>query len=262
MGAESTTAFECMTARTLSAIAHLLHERTGSVRWRPLMEVMPDSAMPPAPFFLELDGASLPLFGANDHHFLAAGILRSPVSLRNLSVAPSMDLPATLILKLRALFGVDPRAETIAYLLTHPVAGAREVARASVCASATAHALLKNLQAGQFLVGSGREGYALEQSRWQSFLSGERDRPVPQWISWSVVLPAIANALETVGDQSKVSAYMRSSRWLRTDASMRNALKGSGLPNPFAIPVGIEEVEMELPARLHRVASVLASGKV
>ena len=252
------TAPQSPTACALSAVASLLQEKTGSARWRPLQG--PETPGTAQPYFLELDGTPLPLFGAHDPHFLGAGLLRSPVKLRHLSVSPCIDLPAALILKLRALFGVDPRAEATAYLLTHQIVGARELARATACASATAHALLKALHAGQFLVGSGREGYALERSRWQEFLLGGADRHVPQWIAWSVVLPALVSALETTGDPSQGSLYLRSSHWLRAEESMRHALKGSGLPNPFSIPIGLEEVEQVLPERLHRLSMTLASG--
>ena len=245
-------------ARILSALASVLQERTGSARWQPLQ--MDNANDPPEPFFLDLDGSPLPLFGASDPHFLSAGFLRSPISLRSLSVTPSIDLPVALILKLRALFGVDPRAEAIAYLMTHQVVGARELARATACASATAHALLKALHAGQFLVGSGREGYALERSRWQAFLLGGLDRPVPEWIAWSVVLPPLVSALETIADGGLGSSYLRSSRWLRLDASLCHAVKGSGLSNPFAIPTGIDEIEHALPERLHRLSMILAGG--
>lgn len=246
-----------LTTRTLAAVASLLRERTGSVRWRVLQS---DEATNDAQsYFLESDGSPFPLFGPNDPHFLHVGLLRSPVKLRNLSITPRLDLPVALVLKLRALFGVDPRAEAIAYLMTHQVVGARELARATVCASATAHALLKALHTGQFLVGSGREGYALEQERWQAFLLGGQNRPVPKWIAWSVVLPALVNALEVTADQGQESDYLRSSRWLRADESMCRALKGSGLPNPFSIPIGLEEVEHALPERLHHLSRILAS---
>ena len=162
--------------------------------------------------------------------------------------------------QLTSVMKVAPRAEAIAYLMTHQVVGARELARATACASATAHALLKALHGGQFLVGSGREGYALERSRWQAFLLGGLDRPVPEWIAWSVVLPPLISALETIAEGSLASSYLRSSRWLRLDASLCHALKGSGLSNPFAIPVGIDDVGHVLPERLHRLSMILAGG--
>ncbi len=247
-----------LAARILSALASLLQERTGSARWKPLQ--LDSSQNPPESLFLELDGSPLPLFGESDPHFLRAGFLRSPISLRSLSVTPNIDLPVALILKLRAVFGVDPRAEAIAYLMTHQVVGARELARATACAPATAHALLKALHAGQFLVGSGRGGYALERSRWKAFLLGGLDRHVPQWIAWSVVLPALGNALELIGDKGLESSYLRSSRWLHLDTSLCYALKGSGLSNPFAIPTAIDEVEYILPERMHSLTMILASG--
>lgn len=247
-----------LTTRTLSAVASLLHECTGSARWRVLQS---DEATDDAQsYFLESNDSPFPLFGPSDPHFSRIGLLRSPVRLRNLSITPRLDLPVALVLKLRALFGVDPRAEAIAYLMTHQVVGARELARATACASATAHDLLKALHTGQFLVGSGREGYALERARWQVFLLGGQDRPVPEWIAWSVVLPALVSALEATADQGQESDYLRTSRWLRADESMRHALKGSGLPNPFSIPIGLMEVEQALPERLHCLSMSLANG--
>jgi hypothetical protein len=217
----------------------------------------------PIPFFRELTGEPLPLFGTADPNFLATGLLRPKVVLRNLSVPPPLDTPSCFILKLRALFGLDPRAEAVSYLLVHPMAGAREIARATGYAPSTVHTVLSRLSAGKFLLQFGQGGYEVERGRWRAFLE-ESPRHPPAWIDWTAVFSTLVITLDTLAQwsTSPLSSYLRASLSLRLGVQLRGALAGSGLPNPFAVPSRLDNAEDNVLEGLLRLVRFLGEGVV
>lgn len=253
-------ACEDMQSRTIEAVAALLAAQRH--RWRTLMPASTPSREP-LPFFLDTHGDPLPHFGKSDLHFQWAGLLRSPVLLRGLSQPPARNAPTNLVFTLRALFGVDPRAEAVVYLLTHPVAGAREIARATGYAPGTMHVLLARLAQGQFLIGSGKSGYGIDQERWRVFLGDAAFRPRLLWVDWRRALPALATAIESflkLATAQNRSSYLRASDLLRLDTLLREALTGSGLSNPFGVPCRLDDVNEQFPERLLRLAALLNRG--
>ncbi|PTX94795.1 hypothetical protein DB346_22575 [Verrucomicrobia bacterium LW23] len=61
------------------------------------------------------------LYGNEDPHFLSYGFTRGPYNLRQDAIAPQVARnPELLLIKLRALFGTNARAEIIAALLSSP----------------------------------------------------------------------------------------------------------------------------------------------
>jgi hypothetical protein len=249
-----------VSAQTLNAVAATLLTRTRSGRWRALfppkgMDTDLGKAKEPIAFFRERTGEPLPTFGKEDPHFLAAGLSRSPVTLRGLSMPPPIEAPPCLILKLRALFGLDPRAEVVSYLLTHPIAGTRELARATAYAPSTIHTVLSRLSAGRFLLGGPNSGYEAERHRWHAFL-GELPLPDTAWVDWARVLPALATALDALTAYQE-SPYLRASRLLRLGEYLCESLTGSGLPNPFATSWQINDAAERLPKSLLTFARLL-----
>jgi len=151
-----------------------------------------------------------------------------------------------------------------AYLLR---GGAREIARATGYAPATAHMVLARLSQGRFLLGSGRRGYALDRERWRVFLGEATAESLPVWVDWLRVLPALGGAIGALvaavkpweGEPPR-SPYLYASLLLRLDGALRDTLIGSGLPNPFAMACRLEEAATQFPERLKRFASLLAQG--
>jgi hypothetical protein len=254
-------------AQTLHAVAATLFARNRSGRWRALlppkgMNTDHGKAKEPIAFFRERTGEPLPIFGKEDPHFRAADLSRSPVNLRGLSMPPPIDAPPCLILKLRALFGLDPRAEVVAYLLTHPIAGTRELARATAYAPSTIHTVLSRLSAGHFLLGGPNSGYEAERARWRAFL-GELPLPDVAWVDWARVLPALATALDALNPVTayQESPYLRASRLLRLGEHLCESLTGSGLPNPFATTWQINDAAERLSDSLLTFARLLNGEK-
>lgn len=108
----------------LSVLATRLARLPAHKKWRVLARPPATPPASPVPLF-PADGH----FGASDPDFHAHGWLRGPTRYRGLAVAPRMDHAGNLLLKLRALFGRQSRAEVMAWLLAHETGHPAEIAR-------------------------------------------------------------------------------------------------------------------------------------
>lgn len=97
-------------ATVLAAIGRRLARRSIHAKWKSIQTRRTDPTEP-LPRFPDLGHVGVP-----DPDFLAHGWLRGQVHPRRLATAPDFDHPANLILKLRALFGRQSRAEVMAWL--------------------------------------------------------------------------------------------------------------------------------------------------
>ncbi|MCD4776365.1 MAG: hypothetical protein K8S15_09990 [Candidatus Aegiribacteria sp.] len=96
----------------LASIASVLMKPSSEAKWKRLSRE------------IRKNGKPHPQVGEKDKFFSKTGFIRNLVKLRNISETFNPGIPANLILKLRALFGVSSRCEVIAYLLTHEEATA------------------------------------------------------------------------------------------------------------------------------------------
>jgi hypothetical protein len=111
-------------ATVLAVIATRLARRPPHQKWRILARAAAAPATEPTPLFPEQGH-----YGPSDPDFLAQGWRRGPVSYRGLAIPPRMDRAGNLLLKLRALFGRQSRAEVMAWLLAHESGHPAEIAR-------------------------------------------------------------------------------------------------------------------------------------
>lgn len=94
----------------LRAMAAHLARRSVHSKWKTLLREEPATAKP------ELLFPAAPIFASPDQLFAQRGWLRGPVNLRQLSQPTDPHQPTNLLVKLRALFGMQARAEVMAYL--------------------------------------------------------------------------------------------------------------------------------------------------
>ncbi len=120
------------TRRLARAVVELMRERGSESKWAPIAERWrakeARTLYAPTALFLSPDDSPLPVFGDAESFFAERGFLRGPLELRGLSVSPSLDRPALLRLRARALTGLGVRAETLLYLWTHSAAHGRLIA--------------------------------------------------------------------------------------------------------------------------------------
>lgn len=190
--------------RVLSAIADLLGGQAAHRKWRTLHAPFAHSAQP-EPFFMGREGIPVPYFKETEPVFARHGLLRGRLELRAMSQPPDPRRPENLIFTLRALLGVNARAEIMAWLLTHESGHPAAIARATGYFSKSIQQIL-NEMADSGKVASiriGREKLFSIQRReeWQALLlpTGDGKATFPQWADWMPLFSAVTRFAEVLG---------------------------------------------------------------
>jgi hypothetical protein len=179
----------------LASIAGLLAKGAEAPKWKQLAASSELPRFREKLFFGE-DGQPLPTLGTPEPHFARYGLERGPLRLRGYSQEFRPTEPATLILQLRALFGINARCEIVAYLLTHDAAHPSQMARdAYYFTRAVQGTLVDMSQSGVIQVRvTGREKhYWLKQDVWTRLLN-RGDSTALKWVNW----PPLFSALEQI----------------------------------------------------------------
>ena len=179
----------------LAGIAGVIGRGAQAVKWKNLATV--ESVGEPQPLFFLPDYRPLPVLGEPDPVFARVGLLRDPAKPRGYAQPFFPNERTALILQLRALLGVNARAEIIQYLLTHEAAHPAEIARQAYYFKKTVQdALVDMHRSGVVEVRTfGREKhYWLVPEPWARLLHRDDEGKMPFWISW----PAVFIALERI----------------------------------------------------------------
>ena len=248
------------TKRILAAFAAVIDSHDTSHRWRSIAQISERAETSPAPFFIEFNGQPLPVIGETDKHFEKHGLDRSKVVLRGLSIPVPMSLPTNLLFKLRSLFGLAPRAEVVAYLLTHANGKASEIARSTVYSHPAVNEALTELSQSGLAYTQRRGFYSIGAEHWKRFL--EVPSPSPTWVEWPQVFAALSalTAFMAEATETPMSDYLVRSRAVSLNDSLRDLLSGSGIPNPFLGPVEINEAVDAIVRRIEELISVLITS--
>ena len=237
-----------------AAIAKSIDERQSNIRWKSFAHyTKPELQVDPKPFFLNQEGVGLPLIKQSDTNFLSAGWIRSPINPRGLSNQIPFNSPSNLIMLLRSLFGLSPRAEIISYLLSNERANVSDLVNATGYSRPPIHESLNDLLSGGYISQKSlksRKVYSLNSNRWKQFICIEYDSLY--WIDWQRAFMAIdklCRFLET--DQSKnMSEYLLKSKLIRTAEILNNGFVSSGLENPFSYNFTLDNVLVEFPKKV------------
>ena len=112
----------------LSAVAELLGQESNfTLKWKSLAAAHADTS--PEPLFFMKDGRPLPVPVEISTEFSHHGLLRGPVRLRGYSQPFPTQGAATLLLRLRALLGVNSRCELLCLLGSTDEIHPSEIAR-------------------------------------------------------------------------------------------------------------------------------------
>jgi hypothetical protein len=180
----------------LRAMAAHLARRSVHAKWKTLLREKPTVAE------AQLLFPGVPVFGSPDELFARHGWQRGPVALRQMSHPADPHRPTNFLIKLRALFGMQARAEVIAYLLAEESGHPGEMAVRLAYFPRTLQTTLNDLARSGHLQ-SRREGkekrFWLRRHDWRFLLtwaaSPDESAPeFPRWVDW---VPLFA-ALETV----------------------------------------------------------------
>lgn len=239
----------------LAAMAAFVGRRPSQVKWRSLAKEM---AMPagagtgprkekpsgrkkgaacsipatPEPLFF-----GVPVMGEPDELFLDFGWLRDAPQPRGLSTAPDPHLPSNFIFKLRALFGLQARAEIMACLLGSEAVHPAQIAALTGYFPRTVQLALNEMARSGHLLSArdGREKYFhLRKEEWR-FLVKSPEGHFPRWLNWSPIfaaLDAVARKFDRPGFDSAPAA-LRAMELRQVFDRMSPALRSSGLHRQF-----------------------------
>jgi hypothetical protein len=222
--------------RVLGAIAAWLSQRSTLSKWKPLAVISEPVAKTTEPLFISKDGTPQPSFGASDPIFLKHGFQLGPIKRRELSQSPNPLLPTTLLWKLRALFGVQARAEILLWLLTHESGHAADIARGTFYFPRTVDGTLKELAASG-MVKSARAGrekrYWLKPSEWSFLQTWNRPDGFPRWIDWARFF-TVHERISAVLSNRNLSPMLEASELRRVFDELQPLLTEGGLLTVFA----------------------------
>lgn len=186
----------------LAAIADLLSKESTHHKWKLLLRRAEQPTYPGADLLQRLF-PSVPVLKEPDPVFLKHGLERGNIEYRGMSQAPRPDQPATFLFKLRALFGMQARAEVMAWLLANEQGHPAEIARQTGYFRGSIQNVLNDLTVSGH-IGSmriGREKYfsILRHEEWRFLLTWPQADAFPQWINWAPLFHAIQTFLDTLG---------------------------------------------------------------
>lgn len=174
----------------LGALAGHLIKVSAHAKWKALAKRKVE-AKEPRQLFPDSGTAARP-----DPIFQAWGWLRPPLEKRSLSRPPRPNQPAALLLKLRALFGRQSRAEVLAWLLTHESGHPAQIARETAYFRGSIQNVLNELELSGhvFATREGREKHFVARKEdWRFLLTWDvSETPAfPPWVPWGVVFTLI-----------------------------------------------------------------------
>lgn len=223
-------------SRVLAAIATRLVKASAHQKWRVLVLPVLDTAVSPRPLFPDAGH-----FGSADTDFLAHGWQRGPARYRGLAVTPRLDHAGSLLLKLRALFGRQSRAEVMAWLLTHPAGHPAQIAREAGYFARSVQLTLNELERSGHVFArreKREKHFSLKQDEWRFLCTWKTPADAfPRWLPWPVVFKLLGDALELLGDSAleSSSAELRAIEWRRR--LDYGALAGHGLPVDWTLSI-------------------------
>ena len=246
-------------AGVLAAMAEHLSRRTVHAKWKVFARKTTGSRVP------ELLFPGIPSVRAPDEIFARHGWLRGPVRFRHLSQSPDPRRPTNLLLQLRALFGLQARAEVMAYLLAQESGHAGEMARRLGYFPRTLQSTLNDLaRSGQ--VEFHREGlekrFQLRHDDWRFLHAGSTGPGThfmgyPRWVDWVdgfEALEAVARFLDRP-ELEKASPELRA---IEMRAAVE-ALDPGWVRQNIRIPPGAA-AEDQVQAVIHGVLGFLQSA--
>lgn len=186
----------------LAAIADLLSRESSHPKWKLLLRKVEKSDSP-AMALVERLFPTIPVLKEPDPVFLEHGLRRGQVDLRGMSQEPQPDQPATFLFKLRALFGIQARAEVMAWLLANEQGHPAEIARQSGYFRRSIQNVLNDLSAsghiGSMRLGREKNFAILRHDDWRFLLTWPNAEAFPRWVNWAPLFRAIQTLLDVLG---------------------------------------------------------------
>lgn len=174
-------------ANLAGAVAAFMMQHNKGPKWRKLAEhCQPDSKETLTPLFHRQGKPLNPVGDQRDEIFVRYGWARSPVFLRGQSQPMPAWTPTSLVLKCRAFFGVNIRADVFAWLVAHGQGTASGLARELGYSQRRVQDTLMEMQLAelfQIRFDGNRKEYSLDASKgWQLLFEATSKRAA--WFNW------------------------------------------------------------------------------
>jgi hypothetical protein len=257
----------------LFAVADILSKEDKSAKWRRVSKNL--AVKSPInnreelhqSFFLFKDGKPMPVMGKVDETFRKYGFLRTPVNLRKLSKEIQSHSPSNLWLKLRALFGVNLRADIIAYLITHESAHPRRVAREVIFSQPRVQTTMAELPFSGlvWIKHTKREKhYWLNREYWWQAINITPGGDIPKWINWVSLFRGFLHIWRRLSepDIDSLSQYLQLSELRQLMEVVRNDLEQSGLKISHPLPTEPYKFEDYVGSVFESLREILGSPNV
>lgn len=247
----------------VGALASWLSANDKSMKWRGLAARMKSHARQPEEPLFHVQAARTGMRpGQIDDIFRGYGLIRPPVKLRGMAQAVNMKVPATLIFKSRAVFGLGIRADVFSLLMTCDGSHARRAAAILGYNHMRVQDVLAALaEAGVVSVHpDGRtKQYRLDSARWHTALTGRRG-PIPRWVNWRSLVRGLTRIWRATRalDAARADEYIFSSEMRIAMRSARNDLLASGLGFEIEADEGFV-AETYLPVFMRDMRKLLAN---
>jgi hypothetical protein len=169
------------------AVAAFMMQHDKSPKWRNLAEhCRPKRNRPLVPLFQRLGKPLQPVGKEHDAIFARYGWARSPIFLRQQSQPMPSWTPATLVLKCRAFFGVNMRADVFAWLVAHGRGTASGLARELGYSQRRVQDTLSEMQLAELFqtrFDGNRKEYSLDANKgWHLLFEATSERA--SWFNW------------------------------------------------------------------------------
>lgn len=184
--------------RVVRAIAATASNSVTSAKWA--MTKAAKGGENPEPLFFLKDGRRLPISRAHDPVFAEHGLLRDRYEPRGVVGRFRPEPVENLILRLRALLGVNARCEIMAYLLLNEKGSPGALARDTCYFPLTMAKAMAEMRDSGFLlsrVNGRRRDHRLVPGTWRQMLLGDRRIP---WIVWPRLFRAVEVLWEFLWD--------------------------------------------------------------
>ena len=223
----------------LGALAEHLTQRSAHSKWKGFAK-KPSPVDQPVPLF-----PHLPSPNRTDDIFCRWGWLCTPVEPRGLSKPPRTNQPGAFLLQLRALFGLQSRAEVLAWLLAHESGHPAQIARETGYFRGSVQNVLNELEISGhvFATRDGREKrFIAPREHWRFLLTWSPDGSAefPQWVPWAVLFTLVRRFHDLIASPAFAgySADLQSIELNRALTPLINRLSAEGYRlQDFAEPV-------------------------
>ena len=171
----------------VGAVAAFMTQHEKGPKWRTLAErCQPESDQPMEPLFQRKGKPLVPMNNERDEVFARYGWARSTVFLRGQSQPMPAWTPTSLMLKCRAFFGVNIRADVFAWLVAHGHGTASGLARELGYSQRRVQDTLMEMQLAELFqtrYDGNRKEYSLDANKgWQLMFEATLERAA--WFNW------------------------------------------------------------------------------